>query len=92
MAAELDRAAEHAAGRDATAAAAELCELAAGLTPDDPPAVRRRVLAAAHYHRLAGDLNGAAAMLQELLPQVPSGVSALMSCSSCFGRCPVTAG
>ena len=74
VAAELDRAAEHAAARDATAAAAELCELAAGLTPDEPPAFRRRILAAAHYHRLAGDLNGAAAMLQELLPQVPSGV------------------
>ena len=74
VAAGLDRAAEHAAGRDATAAAAELSELAAGLTPDDPPARRRRVLRAAHYHRLAGDLNGAAAMLQELLPQVPSGV------------------
>ena len=74
VAAELDRAAEHAAGRDATAAAAELCELAAGLTPDDPTAFRRRVLRAAHYHRLAGDLDRAAAMLQELLPQVPSGV------------------
>ena len=73
-AAELDRAAEHAAGRDATAAAAELCELAAGLTHDDPPALRRRTLRAAHYHRLAGELNGAAAMLQDLLPQVPSGV------------------
>ena len=74
VAAELDRAAEQAAARDATAGAAELCELAATLTPDDPPARRRRVLRAAHYHRLAGDLNGAAAMLQELLPQVPSGV------------------
>lgn len=74
VAAELDRAAQHAAGRDAAAAAAELCELATGLTPDDPPALRRRVLGAAHYHRLAGDADGAAAMLQELLPQVPSGV------------------
>ena len=74
VAAELDRAAEHAAGRDATAAAAELCELAAGLTQGDPPALRWRTLRAAHYHRLAGDLNGAAAMLEGLLPQVPSGV------------------
>ena len=74
VAAELDRAAEHAAGRDATAAAADLSELAAELTSDDPPARRQRILSAAHYHRLAGDLNGAAAMLQELLPQVPSGV------------------
>jgi len=74
VAVELDRAAEHAAASDATAAAAELCELAAGLTPEDPPAYRRRVLRAAHYQRLAGELDGAAAMLQGLLPQVPAGV------------------
>ena len=36
VASELDRAAEQAAGRGATAAAADLCELAAGLTGDDP--------------------------------------------------------
>ena len=74
VAGELDRAAEHAATRDATAAAAELCELAAGLTPEDPPAYRRRVLRAAHYQRLAGELDGAAALLHRLLPQVPAGL------------------
>jgi hypothetical protein len=69
---ELDRAAERAAGRGATAAAAELYELAVGLSPDDPAASRRRRLRAARYHRLAGDQERAAVVLQELLPEVPS--------------------
>ena len=40
VASELDAAAERAAARGATAAAAELFELAADLTPDDPAAAR----------------------------------------------------
>jgi DNA-binding CsgD family transcriptional regulator len=71
---ELDRAAEQAAARGATAAAADLCELAAGLTGDDPGSSRRRRLAAARFHRLAGDQRRAAALVEELLPEVPSGV------------------
>ena len=74
VASELVRAAEQAAGRGATAAAADLCELAVGLTPEvDPPASRRRRLRAARYHRLAGDQERAAVLLQELLPEVPHG-------------------
>jgi DNA-binding CsgD family transcriptional regulator len=71
---ELDRAAEQAAARGATAAAADLCELAARLTGDDSSSSRRRRLTAAHYHRLSGDQKRAAALIDELLPEVPSGV------------------
>jgi DNA-binding CsgD family transcriptional regulator len=74
VAAELDAAAEHAAGRGATAAAAELCELAAGLTPDDPARWRQRRLHAARFHRLAGDFPLTATLLEELLTQVPPGL------------------
>jgi DNA-binding CsgD family transcriptional regulator len=73
LASELDRAADQAAARGATAAAADLCELAAGLTGDDRDLSRRLRLRAAHFHRLAGDGQGAAAMLKELLADVPSG-------------------
>jgi hypothetical protein len=55
------------------AAAADLCELAVGLTPDDPAASRTRRLRAARYHRLAGDQERAAVLLEELLPEVPPG-------------------
>ena len=54
VAAELDGAAEQAASRGATAAAAELFELAAELTPDDLALARLRRLRAANYHRFAG--------------------------------------
>ena len=74
VASELDAAAEQAAARGATAAAAELCELAAELTPDDPALARRRRLRAADFHRLAGDGERAAAMLEQLLAEVPPGV------------------
>ena len=70
---ELDRAADRAAGRGATATAAELCELAVSLTPEDPAASRRRRLGAARFHRLAGDQERAAALLERLLPEVPPG-------------------
>jgi DNA-binding CsgD family transcriptional regulator len=74
VASELDRAAEHAASRGATAAAAELCEMAAALTADDHALSRCRRLRAAHYHRFAGDGQRAAALLEELLRELPSGV------------------
>jgi DNA-binding CsgD family transcriptional regulator len=74
VAVELDAGAEQAAARGATAAAAELCEMAVGLTPDDPPSSRRRRLRAARYHRLAGDGSRAVALLEELLPEVTAGL------------------
>jgi ATP/maltotriose-dependent transcriptional regulator MalT len=74
IAAELDTAAELAAARGAPTAAGELSQLSAELTPDDPPLARRRRLQAATYHRLAGEGERAAAMLEQLLTEVPSGV------------------
>ena len=74
VAAELDVAAEHAAARGATAAGAELCELAAELTPEDPALARARRLRAARFHRLAGDAERAGALLRSLMEEVPSGV------------------
>lgn len=74
VAAALDAAAPYALGRGAPAAAAELSEIAAQLTPPgDPPARRRRRLAAAEAHRLAGDRDHARAILDELLAEVPAG-------------------
>jgi len=73
-ASELDRAADHAAVRGATAAAAELCELAAELTPCEPTLIRQRRLRAADFHRLAADFDRAFALYEELLTEVPSGV------------------
>ena len=74
IASELDTAAEQAAARGAPPAAAELCELAAELTPDDPALARQRRVRAATYHRLAGNGEIAAAILEQLLTEVPSGV------------------
>ena len=71
----LDEAAEHATARGAPAAAAELWELAAGLTPMDPDLVRQRRMRAADLHRLAGDFERAAALLEQVLPEVPSGLA-----------------
>jgi len=65
VAAALEAAADHAAARGATAAAAELAELA----PRDP----RYRLRAAHFHRLAGNRERAAAILDELLAEVSAG-------------------
>ncbi len=70
----LDTAAEQAAARGAAATAAELFELAAELTPADPAAARRRRLQSANFHRIAGAGDRAAAMLDQLLTEVPSGV------------------
>jgi DNA-binding CsgD family transcriptional regulator len=75
VASELRAAAAHAAGRGATQAAAELCELAAGLTsPADDEGRRRLLLEAAGFHRLAGDGERAVNLLEGLLAEVPSGV------------------
>jgi DNA-binding CsgD family transcriptional regulator len=65
IAAALEAAADHAAARGATAAAAELAELA----PRDP----RYRLRAAYFHRLAGNRTRAAAILEELLDELPAG-------------------
>mgnify|MGYP001352659067 CR=1 FL=1 len=74
VASTLDEAAPHALGRGAPAAAAELYEIAADLTPPgDPAARRRRRLAAAEARRLAGDRDRAAAILDELLAETPPG-------------------
>ena len=74
VAAHLDRSAEHAAARGASAAAAELCELAAELTPPAEAAEnRRRRIAAAEFHRLAGGGERAAELFEELLDEVPPG-------------------
>jgi hypothetical protein len=73
VASEVDAAAEQAAARGATAAAAELLELAAQLTPDDPAVARQRRLRAAGFHRLAGDVARAQTMLEELLEEVSPG-------------------
>jgi predicted ATPase/DNA-binding CsgD family transcriptional regulator len=74
VASELDAAAEQAAARGATAAAAELCELAAELTPTDPALARQRRFRAARFHRLAGDGERAVAILAQLRTEVPAGV------------------
>jgi DNA-binding CsgD family transcriptional regulator len=74
VAAELDLAAEHAAARGAPAAAAGLCELAAALTPDEPDLDRQRRMRAAIYYRLSGNGEQAAAMLRQLLAEVPRGI------------------
>jgi DNA-binding CsgD family transcriptional regulator len=73
IAAAVEGAAEAAAGRGATPAAAELCELAAELTPSDGALARGRLLRAAELHRRAGSIERAAAMLERLLPSVEPG-------------------
>ncbi len=70
----LQVAGEQAAARGATAAAAELYELAAELTLDDPSLARRRRLQSANFHRLAGEGDRAAVMLDQLLTEVSLGV------------------
>ena len=66
VAAQLDAGARSAAVRGAPRAAAELCDLAARLTPS--PADRgRRVLVAAEYHERAGNLGLATDRAQEAL-------------------------
>ena len=74
IASALDLAAGRAAARGATAAAAELLELAAGLTPASDGALsRRRRLRAANFHRLAGDSERATMLLEQLREEAPPG-------------------
>jgi hypothetical protein len=73
VASELDAAAVQAAARGATASAAELGELAAAFTRNDVPLSQQRRLRAANYHRLAGDSERAAGLLDQLLTEVPAG-------------------
>jgi DNA-binding CsgD family transcriptional regulator len=73
VASRVDKAGEHAAARGAASAAAELCELAADLTPDPSPARQRR-FRAARFYRLTGGRERAGAMLEQLLSEIPRGV------------------
>jgi DNA-binding CsgD family transcriptional regulator len=73
IAAMLDTAAEQAAGRGATATAAELFELSAELTLDDPALERGRRLRSANFSFLAGDRQRSVAILDRLLTDVPPG-------------------
>jgi DNA-binding CsgD family transcriptional regulator len=70
----LEEAAAHARARGATAAAADLCEQAARLTPrrlvDDR---QRRLVAAARHGFIAGETVRARALLDETLPRMPAG-------------------
>ena len=73
IASELDIASGQAAARGAPAAAAELAELAARLTSEDPAEGRARRLQAARFHSLAGDDERAVILLDQLLTEVPAG-------------------
>ena len=55
-------------------AAAELAELAAELTVDDPALARTRRFRAACLHRNAGDVEQAVTMLEELFREAPAGL------------------
>jgi DNA-binding CsgD family transcriptional regulator len=68
VAAALERAAEHARARGATATAADLCEQACRLTPaDGVDDVNRRRVAAARHRFAAGDTRGARELLEQAL-------------------------
>jgi DNA-binding CsgD family transcriptional regulator len=74
IAAQVEDAAARAAGRGAPATAAELLELAAGLTPiEDAREARRRFLDAARRHFAAGDAGRARGLLEALLLETPPG-------------------
>jgi tetratricopeptide (TPR) repeat protein len=74
VAALLEEAAGAAGARGGSEAAAELYELAAGLTPDEFQDRRhRRRFQAARHEILAGDIAHAAAVLHELVDLLPAG-------------------
>ena len=73
LARELEAAGDRAASRGATAAAAELLELAVRHTPT-AEVRRRRQLAAARLHRSAGDLERAAVHYRDVLRQLRPGL------------------
>jgi DNA-binding CsgD family transcriptional regulator len=71
----LETASTIAAHRGASAAAAELAELAVSLTPPaDDAARRRRQLLAAGYHYASGDAERSRLILEPLVEQLPPGV------------------
>ena len=74
IAVELDGGADQAAARGAPGAAAELCSLAADLTPDDPARAGARRLRAANLYILAGRRDEAIALLEQLLAEGVTGV------------------
>ena len=65
----LDAAASHAHGRGAPDAAAELSELAAGLTVATDPGRARRMAAAGRYRLMAGDVSRARELLERALAE-----------------------
>lgn len=74
VAADLDAAARVAAARGAPAAAAELFELAASLTPEsDVAGARDRRLATASHLALAGETRAAATAFEQLIGEMPAG-------------------
>ena len=72
-AAYLEGASEQAAARGAPGAAAELAELAAGLTAENPELARARRFRAAMLRRMAGDGEEALAILEQLLVDATPG-------------------
>jgi ATP/maltotriose-dependent transcriptional regulator MalT len=70
----LDTASEQAAARGAPGVAAELSELAAGLTAENPVLARQRRFRAARLHRMAGVGEVAVAILEPLLVDTPPGL------------------
>jgi DNA-binding CsgD family transcriptional regulator len=75
VAVALEEGAATARSRGAPAAAAELSEQAAGLTPlADAAAARRRKSDAGYYHFESGDSRQALAMLEEVVGQLSAGV------------------
>ena len=74
VAAALEEAARGAAARGSPAAAAELTEQAARLTPADRAEdARRRIADAGYYHFESGDSRRARAMLEGLVAELPAG-------------------
>jgi DNA-binding CsgD family transcriptional regulator len=74
IAAELDAAASAAVGRGAPAAAADLFEVAASLTPADQPAdLSRRTVDAARHLALAGAKRAAIALLERFIAAATAG-------------------
>ena len=75
VATALEEAARHARARGAPDAAADLVELAIGMTPaSDLGAQRRRSLAAAEFHFDAGDATRAHRLLRDTIAASPPGV------------------
>jgi DNA-binding CsgD family transcriptional regulator len=74
VARELDEAAQHAAQRGGTAAAAELADLAVLRAPDERSSLRERRVAAAALHHLAGDFERATEIYESVLVDTPDGL------------------